>query len=367
MIFLKLMNKIFLIFIFLSLIFNIVRTDNCEGGNDFTDAQCRELTIQNNNPAENYICVKGESGCEEKLKCSHANTDTCLTSAPSQLGYKCELNDGECGEIQIECGKEAEGKFSDTYCPLLKVNDGYSCIKGSEKCEPVQIECGKEEDGKFSDTYCPLLKVNDGYSCIKGSEKCELVQIECGKEAKGNASKDYCRLLKVPDPTKQECVKDGKEEKCILASNCEDVEVGATDIICAKFTLTDKSQKCVKEGDSCKVKTICEGAVGESNEQCAKYYVSDITEKKCVKKSNENKCEEVNKTEEEKKQDKEKENDKENNKENNKENSTTKTSENAKKSSSKNLSSSSKSSASNSKSENLKLSFILFLIISLTI
>ena len=329
MIFLKLMNKIILIFIFLSLIFNIVRTDNCEGGNDFTDAQCRELTIQNNSPAENYICVKGESGCEEKLKCSHANTDTCLTSAPSQLGYKCELNDGECGEIQIECGKEAEGKFSDTYCPLLKVNDGYSCIKGSEKCEPVQIECGKE--------------------------------------AKGNASKDYCRLLKVADSTKQECVKDGKEEKCILASNCEDVEVGATDIICAKFTLTDKSQKCVKEGDSCKVKTICEGAVGESNEQCAKYYVSDITEKKCVKKSNENKCEEVNKTEEEKKQDKEKENDKENNKENNKENSTTKTSENAKKSSSKNLSSSSKSSASNSKSENLKLSFILFLIISLTI
>ena len=64
-----LMNKIFLIFIFLLLIFNIVRTDNCEGGNEFTDAQCRDLTIQNSSPAENYICVKGESGCVEKLKC----------------------------------------------------------------------------------------------------------------------------------------------------------------------------------------------------------------------------------------------------------------------------------------------------------
>ena len=210
---------------------------------------------------------------------------------------------------------------------------------------------------KSSEAYCPLLKVNEGYSCIKGSEKCEPVQIVCGSEESGKASTNYCPLLKVTDSTKQACVKDGKEEKCILASNCEDVEIGATDIICAKFTFSDKSQKCVKEGDACKAKTICEEGVGESNEQCAKYYVSDITEKKCVKKTNENKCEEVNKTEEEKKNDKE----------NNKENSTTKTSENAKTSSSKNLSSSSKSSASNSKSENLKLSFILFLIISLTI
>ncbi len=323
------MNKIILIFIFLLLIFNIVRANDCEGGEGFTDAQCRELTIKIGDPPAHYICIKGESVCEEKLKCSFANKDTCPNSAPEKLGYKCELNGEECGEIQIECGNEENGKASEDYCPRLKVNDGYSCIKGTEKCEPVQIECGNEENGKASEDYCPRLKVND--------------------------------------PTKQECVKDGKEEKCILASNCEDVEVGATDIICAKFTLTDISQKCVKEGDSCKVKTICEGAVGENNEQCAKFYVSDITEKKCVKKSNENKCEEVNKTEEEKKQDKEKENDKENNKENNKENSTTKTSENAKKSSSKNLSSSSKSSASNSKSENLKLSFILFLIISLTI
>ena len=146
-----------------------------------------------------------------------------------------------------------------------------------EECEEIQIVCGSEESGKSSEAYCPLLKVNEGYSCIKGSEKCEPVQIVCGSEESGKASTNYCPLLKVTDSTKQACVKDGKEEKCILASNCEDVEIGATDIICAKFTFSDKSQKCVKEGDACKAKTICEEGVGESNEQCAKYYVSDIS------------------------------------------------------------------------------------------
>ena len=160
------------------------------------------------------------------------------------------------------------------------------------------IACGEEDEEKSSEVLCPKLGVEEGYKCIKGSKKCEPEQIECGEEESGKASISYCPTLKVNNPSSQECVKDETDNVCIVATNCADVKLGATDDICAKLAVSD-NEKCLKEGNACVVKIKCNGATGASNDDCSAYYVSDSTTKKCVKVSNENLCEEVSKSEEE--------------------------------------------------------------------
>ena len=50
---------------------------------------------------------------------------------------------------------------------------------------------------------------------------------------------------------------------------------------------------------ACVAKTICNGAAGTSDDDCQNFWVTDSDTKKCIKKSEENKCEEVQKAEEE--------------------------------------------------------------------
>ena len=225
------MNKV-LIFFLLSILINVIFSEACStksADTEITDSDCRLLTIENGDPAKNYICIKGERGCEEKKLC-----------------LKVEEADGTCTGFPAQ-------------------SEEYQCIQRTEKDE--------------EDPYC------------------EEILYKCGKQPEGKASATYCPKLSITDSTKKVCVKkEGTNDQCIEIANCKEAKIGATDEICAKLVVSD-GKKCIKEGDACDEKTLCDGAEGESDEVCKTYYVSDSTKKKCVKKSGENKCESVDKSE----------------------------------------------------------------------
>lgn len=334
-----------LLFILLSYIVSAEACSSKENDAEITDEECRNLEVEN----ENLICIKGTEGCESLTLCEKASSENgegCPDFPVSSYEYKCEarqnkaegqsdcqqtlieceeeigqkfassdyckkldVDDGfnclfeketpKCAKIQINCGEEEASEISESFCNLLKTSsDEYKCIKGTgDHCAQDLITCGEEESGKASDTLCPKLRVEEGFKCVLGSPKCKSEQIECGSES-GQASIDYCPKLKVSDPTYQVCVKDETENECIVAKSCADVKIGATDSICNIFKPSSK-EICIKENSSCVVKTLCHGAEGASNEICSGFHVSDSTKKKCVKNANEDKCEEIDKSEEE--------------------------------------------------------------------
>jgi len=296
------MNKVLLYFV-LSILIVKVFNEACsskEGEENIEDSECRQLSITEGNPSVQYICIKNteSSGCKEEKLCQFQEGQENCSGYPTEIGYKCIKNGEKCEAEQIICGEETDNDVNDEYCQKLKVDDGYKCIKGSTKCESKQINCGEETDNDVNDEYCQKLKVDDGYKCIKGSTKCESKQINCGEEGAGKGSSDLCPLLKVDDEEHKACVKHETEARCIVATNCVDVKVDATDEICAKLSV-DSGKKCLKVGVACVAKTICNGAAGTSDDECKDFWVSDSNSKKCAKKEGEDKCEEVSKAEEE--------------------------------------------------------------------
>ena len=255
------MNKTLIYFLLVISLNTIISTDACstkEEDNEITDIECRKLTVTNSGTD---LCVLKEGGgCEEKAICEY-ETDHCSVKVE---GYKCTAGEGN-------------------------------------SCTPSKITCGQEEDGKSSNAYCKLLDVEEGNECkFIAGQKCTPTQIECGQQEKGKASPTYCNLLKVEDKTTQACVKDGDKDQCIQASNCDQVTIGATNTICEKLAVTKPGkEKCIVEGDACSIKTICNGAAGTSDNDCKDFYVSDSVTKKCVKKSGEDICEEIQKSEDE--------------------------------------------------------------------
>ena len=255
------MNKTLIYFLLVISLNTIISTDACNTkaeDNKITDIECRKLTVTK---PETDLCVLKEGvGCEEKAICE----------------YESE-----------QCSVKVEG---------------YKCTAGEENsCTPSKITCGQEEEGKSSENYCQLLDVEEGNECkFIAGQKCTPTQIICGKEEAGKASPTYCNLLKVEDGNTQACVKDGDNDKCIQASKCEDVTKGATKTICEKLAVkTSGKEKCIVEKDACTIKTICNGAAGTSDNDCKDFYVSDSATKKCVKKSGEDICEEIQKSEDE--------------------------------------------------------------------
>lgn len=223
------MNKV-LIFCLLSILINVIFSDICsskDDDGDITDSDCRLLDIETGSPKEDYICIKGDEGCEEKQLCLKVVSGDCTT-------FPAKSDENRC--IQ-RANKGAEDPF----------------------CEETLYQCGQQPAGKASATYCPKLKTTD--------------------------------------LTKKVCVKkEGNNDQCIEIANCNEAKIGATDEICEKLVVSD-GKKCIKEGDACVEKTLCDGAEGESDEVCKTFYVSDSTKKKCVKKKGENKCESVDKSE----------------------------------------------------------------------
>jgi len=143
---------------------------------------------------------------------------------------------------------------------------------------------------------------SDAYKCEDktppdASQPCKQTQINClaNDLIQEKISAEYCPKLKVNTEGKKACVKHETEKKCIEISNCNEAKIGATDEICGSLVVSDsQKKKCIKEGNACVEKTLCNGAEGANDEACKTYYVSDSTTKKCVKKSNSNTCEEVN-------------------------------------------------------------------------
>ena len=78
------------------------------------------------------------------------------------------------------------------------------------------------------------------------------------------------------------------ETTCIeRIKNCKEIVKGATNNICGKLTLEDKTKACRSNGEACVEieKTVAEinCTEGKDNSACTYYKVSDITTKKCVK------------------------------------------------------------------------------------
>ena len=254
------MNKTLIYFLLVISLNTIISTDSCSSKaaiSEITEIECRKLTVTK--PETDLCVLKKGVGCEEKPIC----------------------------DSETECSVKVEG---------------YKCTKNEDNsCTPSKITCGEEEEGESKEDYCQLLEVEEGKECkyITG-QKCTPTQIECGQQEKGKASPTYCNLLKVEDKTTQACVKDGDNDKCIQVSNCRQVTIGATNTICEKLAVTKPGEeKCIVEGNACSIKTICNGAVGTSDNECKDLYVTDSATKKCVKKSDKNICEEISKSEDE--------------------------------------------------------------------
>ena len=199
--------------------------------------------------------------------------------------------------------KNGVENIEDSECRQLGITEGnpseqYICIKNTDT--PESTGCKEEKlcqyQGEKDD--CSGYPTAIGYKCIRNEGNCEAEQIICGEEGAGKGSSDLCPLLKVDDEEHKACVKHETEAKCIIAENCEEVKVDATDEICAKLSV-DSGKKCLTEGFACVAKTICNGAAGASDDDCKDFWVSDSNSKKCAKKEGEDKCEEVSKAEEE--------------------------------------------------------------------
>lgn len=256
------MNKTLIYFLLVISLITIISTEACgakENDDKMNEIKCRKLTVAN---SDTHLCVlkEGGGGCEEKKICE----------------YESE-----------QCSVKVEG---------------YKCTAGEENsCTPSKITCGEEENGKSAEDYCELLDVEEGKECkYTTGQKCTPTQIICGKEEAGKASPTYCNLLKVENENTQACVINKDNNQCIQASKCDQVTKGATKTICEKLAVnTSDKEKCIVEKDACTIKTICNGAAGTSDNDCKDFYVSDSATKKCVKKSGEDICEEIQKSEDE--------------------------------------------------------------------
>ena len=210
---------------------------------------------------------------------------------------------------------------SDEECRKFPVTSGNIdkkiCIKNPQKdqgCIEKELCTTIEKTGNDCSSY-PVSNNNiDTHTCqsVDGSDKCSEVQIQCLSAKKGD-SDDQCSKYKVSDE-KNECVKNtdtsANATPCIEKEkttpepepeikNCEDVKTGATDEICSTLSVEKEGEQiCVKNksGDNCELLFYCQYGEGNSDEDCSKYALKD-KEKTCKKKADENKCEEVGKTE----------------------------------------------------------------------
>ena len=204
--------------------------------------------------------------------------------------------------FSADCNSQVSNStITDSECRLLTVTDSKICIKGTDGCVDKTL-CLKVETLEDPDTCSNYPADSDAYKCEvetqeDASKPCKQTQINCLAEdlLEEKISAEYCPKLKVNTEGKKACVKHDTDKKCIEISNCNEAKVGATDDICGSLVVSDsQKKKCIKEGNACVEKTLCNGAEGANDEACKTYYVSDSTTKKCVKKSNSNTCEEVN-------------------------------------------------------------------------
>ena len=295
-------------------------------GSDEVD--CSKYPVSEEN-AETHSCIKATSGsyaCKEEFMCEKAETgdsdDDCV-KYPVDLDKKdthiCIKNDGEgpvCKE-ELLCSKAQEGA-SDYECKKYPVSPEkkaqYGCIKNpaanSVGCieEKLCTSVIKEADVTVDCSKYPLSDANKlTHACVAvtdaatGSAACKEEEILC-KTAKNGENNEQCSHYKISAENSEnyKCIKnfDTAEDAaaCIEQLKCELQTTGATDEICSKLAVDDDEQEtCVKNGDKCTILTYCEYGIETSDEVCANYALKNKNNK-CVKKSDEDKCEEVAKS-----------------------------------------------------------------------
>ena len=296
-----------------------------EATNAANDEECNKYPVV---PAKKttHVCIKDptQSKCKEEFLCeSVARGDSVQCSnypvkIANKATHECIQSrnpEKACQEAKF-CALNTEGT-SDEQCrryPITKENIGKkACIKkeasGAMGCvekdlcttitKGTEVDCSKYpvSDEKMKNHIC---------KAVDGNDKCSEVEISCLEATKGE-SDEQCSNYKVSDldPNKK-CAKNTDTSAgatpCteVSKSACELKTTGATDDVCNGLAVSKTvEQICIKnpEGNNCLQLTYCEYGIGIDDYDCAKYALKN-KEKVCKKKAGSNKCEEVEKTNE---------------------------------------------------------------------
>ena len=296
-----------------------------EATNAANDEECNKYPVV---PAKKttHVCIKDptQNKCKEEFLCeSVARGDSVQCSnypvkIANKATHECIQSrnpEKACQEAKF-CELNTEGT-SDEQCrryPITKENIGKKvCIKkeasGAMGCvekdlcttitKGTEVDCSKYpvSDEKMKNHIC---------KAVDGNDKCSEVEISCLEATKGE-SDEQCSNYKVSDldPNKK-CSKNTDTSAgatpCteISKSACELKTTGATDDVCNELAVSKTGEQiCIKnpEGNNCLQLTYCEYGIGIDDYDCINYALKN-KEKVCKKKADSNKCEEVEKTNE---------------------------------------------------------------------
>ena len=214
------------------------------------------------------------------------------------------LNEDEFPSKCIEESECTKVKYvnSDVKCSKLSVSKinmyTHICIKNPEEGATDCIESNICSHVKFGGTHekCANLTSTEGTICIKDplGEGCKETDI-CN-EVKYIISKDKCKSLKLSNNSYiKSCIEHSNGNGCFEQPfNCEEISSNASDEICNKLETNDSQKKCIKNknGNNCMLINYCNYIELKDNEDCGEFPVENETNI-CIKKENQNKCEEV--------------------------------------------------------------------------
>ena len=265
------------------------------------------------------ISISKEENCgtEEDVEEGTITTDHCNTWQV-ETGQVCIPNAKKTNcEIQKDCdnglsnSETVENSVNTNYCKSLTVESGKVCTpnENNKKCvskneEPITTtaNCGAEEDVEedtITTDHCNTLQVETGQACIPNAKKtnCE-IQKDCdnglsnSETVENSVNANYCNSLTVASG--KVCVPNPQNSKCFIADSCLQVTKFASNEICQNLILDlIDNQVCVKEGERCIIKNLCNGSIPTNEAQCESFATS-APNKKCVKKENAEECEEMN-------------------------------------------------------------------------
>ena len=253
-----------------------------------TDTKCKEQPL----------CDEVEKTGDDEIDCSafqvkavNKDTHLCVKSSnvakPCSEMKKCALNedgtdDEECRKYPVTdntkaCIKDPTklGCKEEVFCTTVTKGDGIVCpnypvsedkknthickATDSEKCEEVAystINCLEAEKGQTK-AQCDKYKVSTGKFCIKnpvitdGATPCiEYQKSECELKDSGATKDEDCSGLAVEKEGEQKCVRDSQGNKCVQYTFC-DYGVGDSDTACGNYALKNEEKVCKKkEGEN---------------------------------------------------------------------------------------------------------------------
>ena len=181
-------------------------------------------------------------------------------------------------------------------------NTNYQCIKNPEPNATNCIETNKCTDIKIGakEGQCERLNAESGKVCIKDQSSDSCKETDLCQEIKNIFSPmlDICSTFKVSNSTYMKCVRDLNTRGCVETKfKCEERDSinNVSEELCNMLETNDNTEKCIKNNNNCKLIKYCNYAKGENNNECEKFPVQN-QDNICLKKDEENKCVEVNKS-----------------------------------------------------------------------